>query len=83
VFQAAFLMGWTAIDVPWSSVNTPTRGAVHYAYYHDGLDLAKRWFQIHGVDAAGEVVETKVKVIECVLVEAGNVSSRLPGIVFE
>ena len=66
-------MGWTAIGVPWSSVNTPTRGAVHYAYYHDGLDLAKRWFQIHGVDAAGEVVET----------EAGNVSSRLPGIVFE
>jgi hypothetical protein len=48
-----------------------------------GLDLAKRWFQIHGVDAAREVVETKVKVIECVLVEAGNVSSRLPGIVFD
>ncbi len=64
-------------------MNTPTRGGVRYAYYHDGLDLAKRWFQIQGVDAAGEVLETKVKVIECVLVEAGNVSSRLPGIVFE
>ena len=45
--------------------------------------LPSAGFRFHGVDAAGEVVETKVKVIECVLVEAGNVSSRLPGIVFE
>ena len=32
------------------------RGAVHHADYHIGLDLAKHWFQVHGVDADGRVV---------------------------
>jgi hypothetical protein len=38
---------------------TTVRGAVHGRSYHDGLDVAKSVFQIHGVDAAGTVVVRK------------------------
>ena len=28
----------------------------HYCFYDDGLDIAKSVFQVHGVDAAGQVL---------------------------
>jgi transposase len=31
-------------------------GAAHHGDYHSGLDIAKRVFQLHGVDAAGRAV---------------------------
>jgi transposase len=34
-------------------------GAVHMQVSTMGIDLAKNMFQVHGVDAAGEVVITK------------------------
>jgi len=39
--------------ITWSSVNATMRGAVHHADYHHrfDLDLAKHWFQVHGVEA--------------------------------
>ena len=53
------LMGWTApapgIDVCQNVVVTERhmRGAAPVQITTIGLDLAKNWFQVHGVDAAG------------------------------
>jgi transposase len=55
-------MGWTApapgIDVPKVVVGeTPQRGEPSaMPIITIGLDLAKHWFQVHGVDATGQVV---------------------------
>jgi len=35
------------------------KGAIRYEDYHIGLDLAKNVFQVHGVDASGQVVVRK------------------------
>lgn len=42
--------------ITWSLLNTTMRGAVRHENTKIGLDLAKHWFQVHGIDAAGKVI---------------------------
>jgi transposase len=55
-------MGWTApaprhrCATTWSSVNATTERSRPPCNITNGLDLAKHWFQVHGVDAAGKIV---------------------------